>query len=210
MPPPLPPKAVGYVLKSPAGPVRVECFLDLICPFSSKMWRAVIEAAPKASDDVCFIIHQVPQPWHAQGSYVHEAALAVRAIAPDKYPAYISAIFAAYDEGKFKDQDTWDKSRAQINAELVELLGTVDKDLQSAVTEKLAMSDGGGNCGNGMTQDMKWITKHHRTRGVHVTPTVFVNGLEAGVVSSGWTAEQWLKFLEPMGADKFQGSLLVS
>ena len=31
-----------------------------------------------------------------------------------------------------------------------------------------------------------------------VTPTVFVNGLEAGVVSSGWTPEQWLKFLEPM------------
>ena len=37
---------------------------------------------------------------------------------------------------------------------------------------------------------MKWIIKHHRTRGVHVTPTCFVNGLEAGIVSSGWSAEQ--------------------
>ena len=86
-----------------------------------------------------------------------------------------------------------------------------------------------------MTQHIKWICKHHRTRGVRtfaplpvcctrthrrslrlfasclladVTPTVFVNGLEAGVVSSGWTPEQWLQFLEPLGADNFTGSLV--
>ena len=46
------------------------------------------------------------------------------------------------------------------------------------------------------TQALKWATKLHRVRGVHVTPTVHVNGLEAGIVSSGWTGEQWLKFLE--------------
>lgn len=29
-----------------------------------------------------------------------------------------------------------------------------------------------------VTQHLKWATKFHRVRGVHVTPTVFVNGLE--------------------------------
>ena len=43
---------------------------------------------------------------------------------------------------------------------------------------------------------------------VHVTPTVFVNGLEAGVVSSGWSAAEWQKFLQPMGADNWQGTQL--
>ena len=41
-----------------------------------------------------------------------------------------------------------------------------------------------------------------------MTPTVHVNGLEAGVVSSGWTGEQWESFLAPMGADNFTGSAL--
>jgi len=31
---------------------------------------------------------------------------------------------------------------------------------------------------------------------------------EAGLVSSGWSAEQWSKFLEPMGSDNFTGSML--
>ena len=43
---------------------------------------------------------------------------------------------------------------------------------------------------------------------VHVTPTVFVNGLEAGVVGSGWTGAEWKQFLSPMGADNWQGTQL--
>ena len=36
----------------------------------------------------------------------------------------------------------------------------------------------------------------------------FVNGLEAGLVSSGWSAAEWSAFLEPMGTDNWQGSRL--
>ena len=41
-----------------------------------------------------------------------------------------------------------------------------------------------------------------------MTPTVFVNGLEAGVVGSGWTGAEWKQFLSPMGADNWQGTQL--
>jgi hypothetical protein len=67
----------------------------------------------------------------------------------------------------------------------------VDKD---AVKALLMPTGTGGNEGNAMTQEIKWASKFHRTRGVHVTPTVFVNGIEAGVVSSSWTEEDWNKF----------------
>ena len=80
------------------------------------MWRAVREVAPSVGDDVCFIVHQVPQPWHAQGSHVHEAALAVKRVVPEMYPAYVDAVFAAFDVGRFADRDTWEKSRAQVRA----------------------------------------------------------------------------------------------
>eukprot|EP00966_Prymnesium_polylepis_P229943 5320676-Prymnesium_polylepis.1 len=220
--------------------------------------------------NVTFVIQQVVQPWHPQGSYVHEAALAVKHLAPDKYLAFCSALYKAFDEGKFKDADTWDKSRSQIYADLVALAESVGA---AGIDKCLAMNAESQEC-NQMTQHLKWAcaarsphdrtrtaphrtapccccdrvcahlrspasvrparrrVKYHRCRGVHVTPvrrtrapfaardvpsssrrprpssaqTVHVNGLEAGVVSSGWTAEQWVAFLQPQGADNWTGS----
>lgn len=38
---------------------------------------------------------------------------------------------------------------------------------------------------------MKWAVKYHRTRSVHTTPTVFLNGLEAPDISSSWGLDEW-------------------
>ena len=207
MGPPLAPSTIGHVFGgSAAAPIRVELFLDLICPFSSKMWKAVHDGKVPGTtgDNVCFIINQVPQPWHGQGCFVHEAALAVKEADPALYPAYVTAVFNAYDAGKFKDDTTWEMSRSAIYSDLLDIAASVGID-RAKVASLLAMKPGGGNSGNSVTQAMKWVVKYQRCRGVHVTPTVHVNGLEAGVVSSGWTSEQWLKFLEPLGADNFKG-----
>eukprot|EP00746_Dinoflagellata_sp_MGD_P161217 gnl/MRDRNA2_/MRDRNA2_88284_c0_seq1.p1 gnl/MRDRNA2_/MRDRNA2_88284_c0~~gnl/MRDRNA2_/MRDRNA2_88284_c0_seq1.p1 ORF type:complete len:206 (+),score=41.59 gnl/MRDRNA2_/MRDRNA2_88284_c0_seq1:68-685(+) len=204
MPPPLPPTQCGTSLVQSARPkIQVDLFLDLICPFSSKMYKTLYDGGLLCGGtDVDFVLHQVPQPWHPQGTYVHETALAVKMVQPDSYPAFVRKVFGAFDGGQFKDESTWDKSRAQIYEELLQL---VDEAHRETVKGMLAMKEGG--C-NEMTQPIKWAVKFHRCRGVHVTPTVHVNGLEAGVVSSGWTAEQWKKFLEPMGADNFTASLV--
>ena len=106
-------------------------------------------------------------------------------------------IYKAYGEKEFSDENTIDKSRAQIHEQVISMIPEgVDKD---AVKELLQL----GPYGNGVTQDIKFLCKLHRTRGVHVTPTVYVNGLEAGAVSSGWTKEQWIEFLKEKGADNF-------
>jgi len=206
MPPPLPPTTQGGQLTPAGNSIVVEMFHDLICPFSSKMYKTVYDSViPAFGDSVTFVVHQVPQPWHPQGSYVHEAALAVRYTTPGLYGKFCRAAFAAYDSGSFTDADTWNKTREQIYEELCTLVSEVGGDAP-AVRQLLAMKEGG--C-NEMTQHIKWAVKLHRCRGVHVTPTVHVNGLEAGIVSSGWTGDQWKAFLEPMGADFFQGSKLA-
>jgi len=204
MPPPLNPTAAGYPLSEPGKPVVIELFLDLICPFSSKMYKVVHDEVLGAfGEQVSFVVHQVPQPWHPQGSYVHEVALAVKQVEPQLYPAVCRALYAAYDAGKFTDEDTWSKSRADIYEDLLDVVAGagVERSLYPAMLS---------NTGSGtpMTQALKWAVKYHRTRSVHITPTVFVNGLEAGVVSSGWKADQWSAFLGPMGADNWQGSKL--
>jgi len=218
MGPPLPPVQCGSGLSEAtlrAPPVQIELFLDLVCPFSGRMFFAVQEALPKIDERVSVVVHQVVQPWHPAGTMVHEAALAVKRVAPAAYTAYVAEVCAAFAGGSFTDEATWGLSRAQIYQQLVALLAN-DAALASvdagAVAALLGQTEDGGairgNSGNAMTQEIKWACKYHRTRGVHVTPTVYVNGLEAGMVSSGWSAEQWCAFLEPMGADKFTGSLL--
>ncbi|CAJ1930917.1 unnamed protein product [Cylindrotheca closterium] len=204
MGPPLPPESCGTTLtKTAPQKIQIECFVDLICPFSAKLFNTLYDKViPSLDEDITVTIHQVVQPWHPQGTMVHEAAFAVREVSPEHYAPYVSALYAAYTGGKFKDDDVWNKTRAQIYEELLELVPEgVDK---SAVKAKLMMAEGGGNAGNEMTKHIKFACKFHRTRGVHVTPTVFVNGVEAGVVSSGWSEEDWKKFLAAKGTDFFR------
>lgn len=209
MGPPLPTSQCGSSLTTSTSRtnIQIECFLDLICPFSGKMFTTLFNGVlPSLKDDtdVSFVIHHVIQPWHPQGTMVHEAALALKKVSPSNYPAYMDAIYRAFERGKFNDEDTWKKNRLEIYDDLLTLVPDgVDA---SAVKALLLPTGEGGNEGNAMTQDVKWATKYHRTRGVHITPTVFVNGLEAGIVSSGWSAEEWVKFLEKKGEDFFQNN----
>ena len=210
MSPPLPPSQLGTSLSAgttATAPTRrkiqIECFLDLVCPFSCKMFNTLYEGvipALKNDPDFEFVLHQVIQPWHPQGTMVHEAALACKRVSPETYAEYVHALYAAYTNGIFKDIEAWDKTRSELHEECLTLLPSgVDKD---AVKALLVRSESGD--GNTITQELKWACKSHRARSVHVTPTVFVNGLEAGAVSSGWTKEDWLKFLEKKGDDYFQ------
>ena len=205
MSPPLPYSQLGTSLSQSSSrrKIQIECFLDLVCPFSCKMFNTLYEGvlpAFKEDPDVEFVLHQVIQPWHPQGVMVHEAALACKRVAPEKYADFVHALYAAYTSGQFKDASAWDKTRSQLHDECLALLPSGVN--TEAVKALLVRSDSGS--GNEITQELKWACKIHRTRGVHVTPTVFINGLEAGAVSSGWTKEEWLKFLEKKGEDLFQ------
>lgn len=127
MGPPILPTQAGFALAVARPSIQIEMYLDLVCPFSSKMFKTVYsEVLGKCSPDICFVINQVPQPWHPQGTYVHEAALAVKAVCPAAYPEYVFQVYKAFDCGKFQDDDTLEKTRVQIYDELLALLGTTD------------------------------------------------------------------------------------
>ena len=209
MAPPLPPTPIGtYLTGHPTTPptINVECYIDLVCPFSAKMfmtlYREVVPAirAKQQSSKIAIKIHHVVQPWHPQGTLVHEAALAAKKVLKndDEYFAYFDSLckdFTGPDK-KFSDADTWSKSRNEIYEDLLQ---PFRNDPRGENIRKLLVPETlEGNCGNGVTQDVKWACKHHRAMGVHVTPTVFVNGIEAVQISSGWTAEDWTSFFDGM------------
>mmetsp|Transcript_44802 Transcript_44802/g.115952 ORF Transcript_44802/g.115952 Transcript_44802/m.115952 type:complete len:205 (+) Transcript_44802:71-685(+) len=195
--PPMPsrPLGVAYLRDSGRPAQVVELFLDLCCPFSKKMFNTLVGGGVISKmADVDFVFMPVVQPWHPQSTLMHEAALAVREVAgPQKFWEFCEALFAKQEN--FFDDAVADKSRSQIYAELLEIAASVG--VQTADVGALLALKGSGNAGNGVTQEIKWATKLHRVRGVHVTPTVFLNGLEAGAISSGWSAEEFVSYLTP-------------
>jgi hypothetical protein len=99
-------------------------------------------------------------------------------------------------QSDFFDDKTMDKSRSQLYEDLASRSFPSDGERKAALLAFLGLK-GEGNSGSKATQLVKWAVKYHRlARSVHVTPTVFLNGLEAGDVGSGWTVEQWTEKLD--------------
>mmetsp|Transcript_16252 Transcript_16252/g.22902 ORF Transcript_16252/g.22902 Transcript_16252/m.22902 type:complete len:196 (+) Transcript_16252:3-590(+) len=174
----------------PNSPVVVEVFIDLACPFSGKIFLTLVKLREDfKKNNIKCIIHHVPQPWHPQSTYLNEAALAVKLIKPNIYIDYCLAVWEARP-ALFSDEATLNKTRGQIYDELAGLAEALGAD-KAAVRSKLELTEGGTH----MTKDIKLITKFHRKRGIHVTPTVLVNGIEATQIESSFTYEQWKEFL---------------
>ena len=89
MGPPLPPSQCGSCITSTSRTnIQIECFLDLICPFSCKMFTTLYNGVlPALKDDsgVSIIFHHVVQPWHPQGT-------APPAAAPSRQAPYVERL----------------------------------------------------------------------------------------------------------------------
>lgn len=203
MPPPLPPKPLGTYLNGyPSSPptIEVQCYLDLVCPFSCRMFRTLyeqvlpaIKANKTKATTIAIKIYHVVQPWHPQSTLVHEAAMAIKKVdTTDAYLEYLLSVCKKFlEEEKFTDADTWTKARDLVYGDLLSGHPKQEDAMKILSPEGIV-----GNGGNLVTQDIKWACKHHRATGVHVTPTVFVNGIEAVQVSSGWKCEDWMGFFD--------------
>ena len=89
MPPPIPSAPIGTLMFKTSGPALIiETFQDFCCPFSKKMFvtlSEVMAALKEQGKSVDLLFQCVPQPWHAQSSYMHEVALAVKMLDESKF-----------------------------------------------------------------------------------------------------------------------------
>jgi len=158
-----------------------------------------LDADPDLAGKVQILWFNVPQPWHPQSGILHEASFAVKNLDASKFNEFSLKLFNA--QSQFVDKVTFEKSRKEIIEELA-LIGAecgVDQDAMALLMMPVCNTPGFAgeevNTGSGVFSDVKWYVKHHRKRGMHVTPTVILNGLEDEAISSGWTKEQWLDHL---------------
>lgn len=97
------------------------------------------------------------QPWHPSSTLVHEAAVAVLRIAPDKFWDFSEALFKKQTE--YFDEAVVDETRNQTYKRLAALAGSVGID-EGKVYELLEVKAGNPtNAGNQVSNDFKLIIK---------------------------------------------------
>lgn len=119
-------------------------------------------------------------------------------IEPAKFWPYSAALMK--NQKDFFDVNVVNETRNETYKRLAKLGTSVGVD-ESQIFKLLEISDkpaadGSLNTGNAVTDDLKVLVKMARLVGVHVSPTVIVDGVVDNSISSGWTKEQWLEYLE--------------
>ncbi|KAG9093794.1 hypothetical protein FRC07_011414 [Ceratobasidium sp. 392] len=183
---------------NPNAPHTVEFYLDFLCPFSAKIFLKAIDPilkpafadSGKYAGKVKILIRLQPQPWHGSSTFLHEAALAVGRVAPDRFWEYATILFK--NQETFFDIPASSLTPTQIREKLAALSPDgVDKQQVLNLLAHKTTPNGGVD----VTDDLKYNIKLGRQNSIHVTPTALWDGLVANDVSSSWGEEEWNKFL---------------
>lgn len=189
------------------GRPRKSLQIPQTCRFSQKIYKAlrstIIPALnEKLPNQYEFIFRHQVQPWHPSSVLVHEAALAVSLLAPEKFWDFSDALFEASPQ--FYDEPVYNESRPQTYQRLAQLayesVGVSKEEFLKLVD--VPASEVPKNGGNSLQADVKYFVKQSRQNGVHVSPTVFVNGVVDSSIESSSTTEFWLQKAEALSIAK--------
>ncbi|KAL2826032.1 hypothetical protein BJY01DRAFT_151069 [Aspergillus pseudoustus] len=202
----LAPKFSGQTLPAPLATHgqqhTLELYLDYVCPFSARLFKTFYSSARPLIDEkyhpiLRVIFRQHIQPWHPSSTLTHEAGAAVLKIASDKFWEFSAALFEHQQE--FFDVNVVNETRNQTYERLArigESVGVNKGELLTLLTvADKPDAEGQLNTGNKVTSDIKLMVRAGRVVGVHVSPTVFFNGVEESGISSSFAATQWEQWL---------------
>lgn len=186
------------------SPHVINLYLDYNCPFSARMFlkfkSAVIpEMEKKYPGKFQFVFMNVIQPWHPNSIYMHEFSLSVAKLIRENDKGG-SELFWSVSESLFKNiKKFYDNANSDVGRNEVyeQLYDVVSQDVEipfskQDILDNIVIKQVGtdneellDNSGNALAVDVKYFTRYQRTVGVHVTPTVSVDGITDGAFESG-------------------------
>ncbi|RCK58744.1 hypothetical protein Cantr_07225 [Candida viswanathii] len=190
----------------------VNLYLDYNCPFSAKLFlklhgHVIPELEKKYPGQFQFVYVNVIQPWHTNSVLLNEFSLAYSKLLREKQAqADIDSISTFWDFSKmlFENKEHfWETAnieltKNQIYEQIYDVVAAAKFDFKipkEEILEQLVIkpSKEPSNAGNGSTADVKYFTKYLRGVGVHVTPTVSVDGIVDDSISSGTPEDELVK-----------------
>jgi len=179
---------IRYRPASPRPAVILEMFLEVHCSDSAYEW-GIIKTVQEhyGPDKLDVVIQQMPLPYHRNAFLATQGLYLIgNSSVSDKLFDYLEESFRqAYN---FSTSSTVDKTETQVVDELGTMANRVtgiDKnEFVSNINNYIATTRGA------------W--KFGVKRGVAVTPTFFVNGVELGIGTGAPVYEDWIKFLDPI------------
>ena len=169
------------------GPQKVTFFLEPTCPFSVRASRKLMPFLAHVGEDTLTLqlcLHS--QPWHLFSGVLTRCILAAATLPDGRDRAWqtLRAIGDHREEFEFSHhceglnmQTTPDELIARLE---------VYTHLNLAVPFRLP----------GVTDAMKAHTRHAREHGIHVSPTVMLDGRVDDRFQSGQTVEEWAALLK--------------
>ncbi|KAK9703638.1 hypothetical protein K7432_010626 [Basidiobolus ranarum] len=177
----------------------IEYYVDFTCPFSRRIFNNLTkEVIPNVQAEfgksIQFILRHQVQPWHPQSTLLHEASLAVEKVDPKKFLAYADKLFDVQRD--YFDEACHNLSRTQIYHSLADHAASLGIDRDEFLGYLLIPDTEPRNKGNKIHGDLKYHIKLARQNGIHVSPTVLVDGVIDSSVSSSWGYNEWKDWLE--------------
>ncbi|KAI5949183.1 hypothetical protein KGF57_004781 [Candida theae] len=193
------------------APHIVNLYLDYTCPFSAKLFLKLFQTVipnlqKKHPDAFQFVFVNAIQPWHPNSIFLGEFALAYAKLLRENPRGDEHESFWKFNKAVFENQKQfYDNSNIRLTRNEIygQIYDVVSKELNLHVDKdkllaELKIKEGGepANEGNGATVDVKYFTRYQRTVGVHVTPSVTVDGIVDSSVSSGSSEDELIKVFE--------------
>lgn len=192
-------KPVSLLSSTPETALNtLELYLDYACPFCLKIFQRWTDAGFfkdefLAEHKLQIRFNHVPQPWHLRSIPLHNVGLAVGRYKPEAFWDYSLQLF--------KDaKETWNdnfngSSPEQFNAILVEHAHKYTGIDRAVVADYL-----GEKQASLRMADIKYFVRYHRTVGVHMTPTVAINGIICGNIESGTDLDKVVEIIKQQTA----------
>lgn len=164
------------------GPRLFEVFLEPTCPFCAKTFAKIDPLLAHAGPDAIQVrIWLHAQPWHMLSPINIRAILAASTLPEGKEAAkkVMAAIFENRMDFEFDDHRTGPNLDASPN----QIIARIEAQSGVQLAEAFQIS--------GLTKEVKAHTRYSRQNGIHVSPTVMIDGLIDGSISSGDAVEDW-------------------
>lgn len=195
----------SHVYRYHPGGHAVEVFLDYNCPFSGKLFKKMVDEVIPALEKEGkhnFVFVNVIQPWHAfQSGVLHEVSFAVARVAPEWFWNYSKLMFEHITD--FYDTEIANFTREELVEKVLKVSeegngGSITSqqvdEIRSLVT--IPKVDRPGNPGTGVAVDTKYFARYARTLGVHMTPTIVVNGIPVPNIESSTESASIIEYLQ--------------